>query len=206
MTWEHFRRELKSLKSRKLYKSEKGGISGKANAHAVLYTLYGNSLLSRPNHVRPPLKKTLFPVQRVAEIVASRAVAKSSFFPPFFLCVRKWWNFDQKNIFWAKWKKKFPFCSNIHTWPLDRKQYFFKGWPQYGLLLAFSVTPIKPPTDNIGSHILFLCHWWPEATGISSSTWWGRFCRKMSVVTAKGSCGNSHLTDCFQLQYWYWTK
>ena len=39
---------------------------------------------------KPPeatLKKTLFPVQRVAEIVARRVAAKS-FFPPFiFLCV-----------------------------------------------------------------------------------------------------------------------
>ena len=29
---------------------------------------------------RPPLKKSLFPGQRVAEIVTSRATAKSSFF------------------------------------------------------------------------------------------------------------------------------
>ena len=33
---------------------------------------------------RPPLKKSLFPVQRVAEIMASRAAAKSFFFLGFF--------------------------------------------------------------------------------------------------------------------------
>ena len=38
--------------------------------------------------MRPPLKKGLFPVQRGAEIVASRAAAKSLFFSLFFL-VRK---------------------------------------------------------------------------------------------------------------------
>ena len=34
--------------------------------------------------LRPPLEKSLFPVQRVAKIVASRAAAKSSFFSFFF--------------------------------------------------------------------------------------------------------------------------
>ena len=39
--------------------------------------------------VGPPLKKSLFPVQRVAEIVASRAAAKSFPSPPLFFLVRK---------------------------------------------------------------------------------------------------------------------
>ena len=38
--------------------------------------------------IRPPLKKSLFPVKRVAEIVASQAAAKSFFFPLFFSMVR----------------------------------------------------------------------------------------------------------------------
>ena len=65
------------------------------------------------------LKKSLFPVQRVAEIVASRAAA-NLFFPPLFFLVRKFFGGQNE-------KKEFPFCSNIHTRLLDRKQYFFKG-------------------------------------------------------------------------------
>ena len=40
----------------------------------------GNTFLLKGGPMRPPLKKCLFPVQRVAEIVASRAGVKS--FPP----------------------------------------------------------------------------------------------------------------------------
>ena len=68
--------------------------------------------------------KSLFPVQRVAVIMASRAAA--SFFFPFFLLVG--------NIFWEK-----KFCKNekkspqsalfLDTQPLHRKQNFFLDWP-----------------------------------------------------------------------------
>ena len=62
----------------------------------------------------------------MAEIVASHAGARS-FSSFFFIFVRKW-NCDKKRKNWQN-EKKIPFCSNIHTRPLDWKQYFFKGWP-----------------------------------------------------------------------------
>ena len=54
--------------------------------------------------VRPPLKKSLFPVQRVAEIVASRAAALPFFFPLFFFLLENIEIFDPKRI--GKMKKK----------------------------------------------------------------------------------------------------
>ena len=47
-------------------------------------------------HVRPPLKN-LFPVQRVAEIVASQAAAKSFFSPSFIFLVTKIKKIVEKN-------------------------------------------------------------------------------------------------------------
>ena len=74
---------------------------------------------------RPPLKKSLFPVQRVAEIVASWAAANLSSFlrVSFFLGGgggrggKKIMKF-LRIFFWQNEKKKgFPFCSNILTRP-----------------------------------------------------------------------------------------
>ena len=66
------------------------------------------------------LKKKLFPVQRVAEIVSSRAAAIS-----FFFCKKNVEIFDKKKTIGKMKKKKFPFCSYILTRPLDWKQHFF---------------------------------------------------------------------------------
>ena len=58
--------------------------------------------------VRPPLKKSLFPVQRVAEIVASWAAAKL-YFSPFFLFFGKKMMKFLPTIFWGgKMTKKVP--------------------------------------------------------------------------------------------------
>ena len=79
-------------------------------------------------HYKLPLKKCLFPVQRVAEIVASRAATKS-IFSVFFFCKKMMKFWPPTSLFFfklAKWKKKFPFCSDIVTWPLDRKQHVLR--------------------------------------------------------------------------------
>ena len=66
--------------------------------------------MSPLTELRPPLKKSWFPVQRVAEIMAIRAAAISFFFFFFFFLVREKQNFfgKKKN---RKLNKKFPIFS-----------------------------------------------------------------------------------------------
>ena len=97
--------------------------------------------------VRPPLKKSLFPVYRVAEIVASRAAAKSSFFSFFFFW--KWWNLDHKKKM-GKMKKKSSHSAVIKSpgrW--TGNNIFFKGglncifFPQIPQELRYSLRSIQ---------------------------------------------------------------
>ena len=87
-------------------------------------------------------KKNLFPIQRVAQIMATQAATNSIclFLPPPFFFVRK---FNSSFFFGGgggegnrklkkrkkkkrKKKRKVPVGTNILTRPLDRKQTFFK--------------------------------------------------------------------------------
>ena len=69
---------------------------------------------------RPVQKKSLFPVQRMAVIVTSRAAAYSFFFLKFSLFSRK--------ILSISLKKKYPFI--LVTWPLHQKHNFILAWPR----------------------------------------------------------------------------
>ena len=77
---------------------------------------------------RPPLKKSLFPVHRVAMIVASREAAQSFFFKYIlFLCIEMMWKMlKKKKIISKLWRKKmYPFGAYNLTRPVDRKQNYF---------------------------------------------------------------------------------
>ena len=76
--------------------------------------------------IRPPLKKSLFPVQRVAIIMASREAAKSFFFYIYFFpcieMVEKMLGIKEKlgNVK----KMSLPGTYRV-TRPVDRKQIYF---------------------------------------------------------------------------------
>ena len=72
--------------------------------------------------LRPPLKTSLFPVQRMAIIVASRAATKSFSFSCYI--------FLSKKFNWLRKREtKYPNQQEyILTRPLHRKQTLFKGW------------------------------------------------------------------------------
>ena len=75
--------------------------------------------------IRPPLKTSLFPVQRVAEIMAIRAAAKSFFFSVFSFFGKKIVKIILEIFFFENEKKKVPVGPHRLTRPLDRKQHFF---------------------------------------------------------------------------------
>ena len=73
------------------------------------------------------LKKSLFPVHRVAIIVASRKAAKSFFFYIyFFLLYRNYvGNAEKKKKNLENVKRMFPFATYKVTRPVDRKHNHF---------------------------------------------------------------------------------
>ena len=97
--------------------------------HVEMYT-EGALQVYRKVRVRPPLKKSLFPVQRVAEIMASRAAAKSFFF--FFVFGKKIVKIvlKKKEKIVKNEKKRVLVGPHRLTRSLDRKQHFFLEWPK----------------------------------------------------------------------------
>ena len=73
-------------------------------------------------HFRLSTKKNLFPVQRVAVIVASRA---ATIFSPHSFFVGKFCSFLKKQFVFAKMKKSLQSHLFLVTRPLHRKQNFF---------------------------------------------------------------------------------
>ena len=107
----------------------------------------------------PPLKKSLFPVQRVAIIVASREAAKSFFFSLFFpLCidmVEKCWGKKRRKI--GKYEKKrkksaYPaFIGSPSRWTGNK--IIFKA----GLgVVYYGYTCVHIPTDLYESKVAIL--------------------------------------------------
>ena len=77
-----------------------------------------------PANARAVHKKSLFPVQRVAGTMASRAAATS-----FFSLIGKYCPFLEKKLFFAKMKKKSPVGPFLVTRPLHQKHNYFYGQP-----------------------------------------------------------------------------
>ena len=79
--------------------------------------------------MEPPLKKSLFPVQRVAKIVASRAAGNCFFFLECFLCVKDKENTGKKIENSLKPKKnEDPLGTYKLTQPVDSKRNYFLKW------------------------------------------------------------------------------
>ena len=106
----------------------------------------------------PPLKKSLFPVQRVAESVASRSAAKSLFFHfSFVLYENNCQENIRKNII-KKMEKKFPAGENKLTWPVNWKQHFFKAG-----LWSIEIDPNRGiVSGNTKKNVSFLSTGWEE--------------------------------------------
>ena len=80
-------------------------------------SMYYCTVYTNPS-VKATHKKSLFPVQRVAKIMATRAAANPFFFLYFLFGKKKTENF-------AKKKKRVPLGTYLVSRPLDRKHTFF---------------------------------------------------------------------------------